>query len=196
MKIGDISCRTCGNPIVTQHGHYRAKRRGYGYCSQSCEAAAKSIRADEATPMRLFERVDRGSHDGCWPYRGRLNKAGYGEIDWGGRPFGAHRLMFMIVNGDIPDGHEVCHSCDNPSCCNPDHLWAGTHAENVADMWSKGRARPQAQRGSKHGMSRLTEADIIAIRASNERRSVLAQRYSVGEQTISNIRSRRSWRHV
>ena len=97
----------------------------------------------------------------CWIWNGWIKKNGYGGINFSGKNFYAHRISFIIANGEIPDSQPViCHRCDNPRCVNPSHLFAGTTLDNVRDMISKGRRCPKetmrrlikkaAQRGKNH----------------------------------------------
>jgi hypothetical protein len=72
---------------------------------------------------------------GCWPWTGKIATNGYGYLD----NMLAHRASWLIHHGPIPEGLQVLHHCDNPRCVNPDHLWLGTQADNVADMMAKGR---------------------------------------------------------
>ena len=133
-------CANCDVEITSHHGRSRAKARGYGYCSQSCEAAVKKRRAYENLPMRVLSLVDMRDVDECWPFKGRLNH-GYGVVDCSGRHLLAHRVVFQVIKQIDPAGLVVCHSCDNPICCNPGHLWLGTQADNLRDMWAKGRGK-------------------------------------------------------
>jgi len=146
---GSMTCRMCGSEITSHHGKARFKRRGYGYCSYQCDANAKKQKAYEDSSMRFMHRVRMAGEGECWEYTGTRNKNGYGVFDWRGpddarvRPHLAHRMMWLIVCGSIPVGQEVCHACDNPICCNPNHLWLGTQRENIHDMIKKGRGHWQ-----------------------------------------------------
>jgi hypothetical protein len=104
--------------------------------------------------VRFWARVEKG--DGCWRWTGQTNEDGYGTLGRGGYPKRsvlAHRLSWELHNGPIPDGLFVCHSCDNPRCVNPAHLWLGTNGDNIRDAASKGRMRQQKYRPThcKHG---------------------------------------------
>lgn len=82
--------------------------------------------------------IQRGPGE-CWPWAAATNLGGYGIFQINGKPYGAHRVAYIIKNGDIPEPMCVCHTCDNPPCCNPAHLWLGTMTDNRADCVRKGR---------------------------------------------------------
>ena len=137
---------------------------------------------------------------GCMEYQGAKFRSGYGNFRWSGyRNVGAHRAMYELTVGPVPDGLRVLHRCYNPPCCNPEHLFIGTQAENMADKARKGRrATPEAfgHPGESNPSAKLTEDDVRSIRASDEGPTLLAQRYGVSVVSICNVRSRRTWKHV
>lgn len=77
--------------------------------------------------------------NGCWIWQGAKDSKGYGRITVNYRIFGAHRLSFELFKGSIEKNKNICHTCDNPSCIKPDHLWIGTQKENMQDKMKKGR---------------------------------------------------------
>lgn len=130
---------------------------------------------------------------GCWNWTLQKDKKGYGRIGVNGTPRGAHRISYELHCGLVPDEMHVLHRCDNPACINPEHLFIGTNAENMADRNAKGRQ----QRGSKHGLAKLTEYDALAIRtATGITLRDLADTYGVCVATVKNIRSGKIWTHV
>lgn len=133
---------------------------------------------------------------GCWEWQGPLRTDGYGRCG----NTAAHRVAYEIAHGPVPDGLYVCHQCDNPLCCNPDHLWVGTPADNYWDMRNKGRLRAQTPCGEHSPHARLTEADVREIRAlyatGDHSQAGLARRYGVRPATISKIVTRRKWKHI
>ena len=105
------------------------------------------VRRDATLPERLEHYTDTSAGPGgCWPWTGARSGGGYGYLWWRGRSRQAHRLSFAAANGSIPAGAFILHRCDNPRCVNPAHLFAGSHADNMRDMFSKGRGRLPAGR--------------------------------------------------
>jgi hypothetical protein len=110
---------------------------------------------DAAIVAKIKSRC-RILENGCWEYLGTRNRQGYGYTTYYGKPISCHRLMQTIANGGIPDGHDVCHRCDFPPCCNPGHVFSATTKGNVADMIAKKRKpmSPTCPRGhlyAEHG---------------------------------------------
>jgi hypothetical protein len=149
----------------------------------------------------FFEKVSIPDGDGCWEWLASKTNGGYGvirELSPGPRLLlRAHRLSYEFFNGPIPAGMVVCHRCDNTGCVNPAHLFIGTMADNSADMMHKGRHRSTPSHGEDHGCAKLTNQDVMNIRANTKaRRDTLAAEYGVDVTTIWKIRTGRSWQHL
>jgi hypothetical protein len=130
--------------------------------------------------------------NGCWEWTGSLDTGGYGRL----KKKGTHRLSYEIFVGPIGNFH-VLHRCDNPPCCNPNHLFLGTQADNMMDKSAKGRVRVGI--GEKHGKAKMTEDGVREARkswANGESIKSIARRYDVSACSISHIVNRKLWRHV
>ena len=149
-----------------------------------------------ATPLvqRLQRYIDRRGPDECWPWTGCRHYKGYGRIQSQRRSVSAPRALWALVHGPIPAGYCICHTCDNPPCMNMRHWFLGTVGDNYADMRAKGRERKAL--GERHGLARLTKADVLAIRASDEPERAIAAKHGVALRTIQHVRSRATWRHI
>lgn len=133
---------------------------------------------------------------GCWEWTGYKDPNGYGRLNVKNIPVLAHRVSYEQNVGSIPEGKVLCHTCDNPGCVNPAHLFIGEQADNVADMQQKGRSRKRGLRGSQHNMAVLTEPQVRAIRASDLPARHFAELYDVSTTTIYDVRNRRIWTHI
>lgn len=144
---------------------------------------------------RFWEKVNRlDGADACWEWTGAIDKSsGYGAFKVGGRRVTPHRLSLSWKLGrDVGPHLDACHTCDNRRCVRPDHLYEGTRKQNVGDCVSRGRHA----RGETVGTAKLTEAEIVAIKASALDARALSRRFSVHPTTVRAIRGGRSWRHA
>jgi HNH endonuclease len=131
---------------------------------------------------------------GCIEWMGSRDKLGYGRLVVTGSSVLAHRKAWELERATVPEGLHVCHKCDNPPCVNPDHLFIGTHVDNMMDKHGKGRCRTVTGELSK---SKLTEAAVREIRADKiSLVKDLAAKFGVRPNTISMVRTGRNWRHV
>jgi len=155
---------------------------------------------------RFFSKVDKNgstvSHvkglGNCWAWKAATSGDGYGYVWVGGRMLRAHRVSWAIHNGPIPEGMCVCHRCDVKLCVNPTHLFLGTKADNNWDCVAKGRAA--CPRGRQHHLAKLTDANVLSIRAQHAAGGVfqreLAKRFGVAPSRIADILSRKAWAHL
>ena len=150
-----------------------------------------------ASLVRRMRKRSKLLENGCVLWTGHLTR-GYGYISfWNGErglPLRSHRVAYALNAGLSPDfeGGVVMHTCDNPACVNPAHLVLGTQEENMKDKKAKGRN----QSGSRCTYAKLTESQVVAIRADKRFQYVIAEEYGLTQQTVSDIKTRRIWKHV
>jgi len=132
---------------------------------------------------------------GCWEWNGSRYATGYGHLCVDYKDLYTHRLSYELHKGAIPAGMFICHTCDNPPCMNPAHLFVGTPADNMTDMREKGRH----SRGVTNGRSKLSEDDVRAIRRlakAGESRLLLSERFGVTQSGIYGVVMRINWKHI
>lgn len=150
----------------------------------------------EEAEVRFWRAICK-REDGCWEWMGSRHYKGYGEFTpKPGNRMKAHRYAWISTRGPIPDGLLVCHHCDNPPCCNPDHLFLGSEKANKNDSVEKRRHAF----GCKCGRSKLTEADVLEIRRldklCNTSRMSIARRFKISGRMVTAICVYENWKHV
>ncbi len=187
------TCAFCGRSFTQRYSIGKARRDRPKFCSRACDTAHRRVGAGERAATRFWAKVRRGAPNECWPWTGRRDPKGYGRC---GRHDLAHREAFRLANGR-PASMNVCHSCDNPPCCNPAHLWEGSQLENVRDMVSKGRrGEIRPAKGTAASKSKLTEVAVLAIFNSPCSARELAAQHGVSATAIRYIKSGRNWAHL
>lgn len=183
------SCAQCGAEFSTRNRRTR-------YCSKRCGGLARR----HPVLDRIMAQIVKTAA-GCWEWTGRVlpGPRGYGSMKVVDRPRNqreqlVHRLMWIEVNGPIPDGLFVLHRCDNPPCCNPDHLFLGTKQDNAVDALKKDRLYIPV--GEANGNAKLTADAVREIRTSTDSPNQAAARYGVSPALVYAVRQRRIWRHI
>lgn len=148
----------------------------------------------EYAKRRFWKNVDVKGADDCWPWTGLRKKEGYGRFSYKGKPLGANRVVFFFTHGEWPVF--ACHSCDNPPCCNPAHIYNGTQAENMRDAAIRGRMPC----GLRHHNAKLTEDTVRTLRAEYAAGGIstakLGRKYGVTQSNIVRVIHREVWAHI
>jgi hypothetical protein len=151
------------------------------------------VKSEPRASGSFWDKVET-SGDTCWLWRGSSFWDGYGQVTSGGKLRRAHRVAWEKANGDIPPGMFVCHTCDVPLCCRPDHLFLGTPADNSRDMVEKGRSAPTA--GELNPNCKLSWSKVDEIRVLHRDRTPmkdLSRQFGVSVSTLEKICGGKIW---
>lgn len=140
-------------------------------------------------PKKIFNYVKRDGPDGCWNWVRASNLEGYGRAWHNGKLHLTHRLAWEQARGPIPDGFQVLHRCDNPACINPDHLFLGTHVDNMRDRELKGRGVFE----QKLNIEQVKQIRILLRKGIKQKK--LAAMFGVSQAEISHIKLQRRWKN-
>lgn len=173
------------------------KLRPCAYCGKPSRGTKGSKLPFCSLQCRFWMKVDKTGDGGCWLWTGTRPSFGHGQIRVGERAIYAHRLAWEWANGPLPDDQCVLHRCDVPACVNPAHLFIGSRADNMRDMWRKGRgSKPPRMVGPANPNTKLTAALVRAIRSSPEDALTVAERFGIPRRHVYAIRLRAIWKHV
>lgn len=183
MNKIETTCKECGKEFLVRK--YQLKIGTGKYCSHSCAAKNQKV---ESLEKRFWDKVEKGAENECWEFKGFKNKDGYGKMSKGNSKLdSAHRISYRIHKGEIPEGMVILHTCDNPACCNPNHLLLGTQNDNIQDMMRKRRFIKHS--GAK--ASKFTGKQIKEIRdkytGKRGEKLKLSKEYNCSPTTITNI---------
>ena len=203
--FGKSICETCGNEFNWRRHDSQPPAR---FCKRSCTNKKFGVDGNKnrifwsiATKEEKKERIINFYQSkvikktGCWEWKGSLDKDGYPQICAGHTKAKGHRVSYEIHKGEILDGLHVCHTCDNPTCTNPEHLWLGTKKDNEIDKKKKNRV----SKGENRWNSKLKDSNIVEIRyklSIGVSGSRLAKDYNVTNMVISSIKNGKTWKHV
>lgn len=130
--------RRLANKAIVRREPKRKRGKSYGRLLTNSRSADSSMSKPQIT-NHILQNYIQIPETGCWIWLGGWSPCKYGVINKNGKQYAAHRTFYRHFVGSIPDGLQIMHKCDTPPCVNPDHLLPGTHAENMADAWRKGR---------------------------------------------------------
>lgn len=196
-----VPCSQCATRL-TRMPSRRTKTTLY-FCHSGCrETYCRDI------PARFWEKVAIGQFDDCWPWCAAIDReTGYGAFSFSksarlflpfekkGNAIAAHRVAFFLHTGSINPALNICHTCDNRPCCNYDHLFEGTQADNMHDMHDKGRGA----RGETHGMAKISEAvakEVSCLRNTGMSGIAVGRRLGLEPAHVSMIYTGRIWKHA
>ncbi|HBD93398.1 MAG TPA: HNH endonuclease [Spirochaetia bacterium] len=147
--------------------------------------------------IREHFQYEINKNTGCWEWTKSTSK-GYGHLGIRGKFYQAHRLMWIITNGEIKDGLFVCHKCDNRLCINPDHLFLGTNLDNINDAIEKGKWQHQPK-GEKNGNAKLTKNQVLNIKhlvSNGIPTKTISEKFNISQRHVQYIAKNKTWKHL
>lgn len=163
--------------------------------------------------LKRFLEKYKVEENGCWTWLGnKLQKSGYGRMWFNRKQDYAHRVSFWLFKDTLLEDHYICHTCDNPSCVNPEHLYQGTPTDNTNDKVNRKRCNAKSgnahwsrekphlvKKGNRHSSAKLSDVQILEIREKYANGVIarrLAEEYAVSEGHMNNIVHRKVWTHI
>lgn len=184
-------CRHCGE-LFGKHWS------GTRFCSRRCSGLFREEKKREEAERRFWSNIDRRGPQECWPWLAGTT-CGYGQIRFRKEKLGAHVLSYRLAHGPVPSGRMVLHRCGNRICCNPNHLYAGTYAQNTNDAVRHGTHKCGFGLGDQHNSARLRAVHIPLIREAIQRgesQRAIGRKFGVTQQTIGAVARGYTWKHV
>jgi hypothetical protein len=132
---------------------------------------------------RFWDKVGKGTEGECWLWLGGVSDRGYGRLRLGDKTYSATRVAYYLDTGEDPGRLHICHTCDNPQCVNPNHLWAGDAVDNQMDCNEKGRRK-----------TKITKREAKEILLSKESYRAIGEKYKVSKGLVSHIKAGRVWK--
>lgn len=195
-------CETCGKEFKWRRVKESKLPRFCEFKCRSWKGLKTRKKNSEFTQNENFERLKKYyekyvvKQESCWDWKGIIEHTGYGKL--GIRPpIKAHRASWIIHKGPIPKGLIVCHTCDNRKCTNPDHLWLGTHKDNIQDRIKKGRCN--TAKGTQLKIARLSDGQVKKIKDLLKKGltcSEIGRQYKVSRKIVSRIKNGETWKHI
>ena len=179
--MNKVICNECRKSFVKTYRYPTHK-----FCSKKCHTTFYKKRTFD----RFKELAIMNEGQSCWGWRGDVDAAGYGHIS----KYTAYRISYELFKGKIKKGMHVLHKCDNRICANPEHLYLGSHHDNMMDMVRRRRY----EYGERHHNSKLNDAKVIEIRRliGIKTQKEIAHIFNVDPSLITGIKSKRYWSHI